>query len=435
MLQYLRENQYRVAILHSGGPAPGSNRVLAGAAKQFLDNGVQVIGIMDGYEYIQDIPLNRIRKDVHYVDINRQTISHLMDLNAFILRTTRANPGKDIKTLDDLFDPVKNARLVHILEFFEYMKIGAFISIGGDDTLKTANYLHQLALYRIRGESNLCFKGAVVHVPKTIDNDYYGIPWTFGYFTAAERAGKELRSLFDDARATNSYHVVELMGRKAGWYTAAASIFAEGTKAIIPEDYQGREHVDLNEIARELASLAVRRNNEGKGYGIICIAEGIAEKLSDEDRKDICRDSHGHLNLAQAKLAEKLADLIEFFFFRISGVKKDFKPQIIGYQTRQTTPNLYDALLTSQLGVGAYSLIESGRYGEMVTVGNNLEIGGIPFHELIDPRTLIVRNRNIDIDGDFYKLLRSLEDSGSSDPGRGISEKKISFHDGDASNL
>ena len=58
----------------------------------------------------------------------------------------------------------------------------------------------------------------VVHLPKTIDNDYCGIDFTFGYFTAVDTMAKELLNLRADAKATSSWFVVETMGRKAVGY-------------------------------------------------------------------------------------------------------------------------------------------------------------------------------------------------------------------------
>jgi 6-phosphofructokinase len=123
------------------------------------------------------------------------------------------------------------------------------------------------------------------------------------------------------------------------------------------------------------------------------------------------KDRFGNLRLAEAKIGEHLAKELEHIYEEKTGTKKSFKPQIAGYETRQNPPSLYDALLTSQLGVGAYRLIEQGRFGEMVTVRDNLEIDGIAFSSLINPETLKVKNRSIDTRGDFYNLLRSLEEN------------------------
>ncbi|MCX8044799.1 MAG: 6-phosphofructokinase [Desulfobacterota bacterium] len=410
-LARMKSLRLKVALLHSGGPAPGANRVLSGAAKQFLDRGIQVIGFKNGYEYLQELPAQDLRPGEHFIEIDRTVASDAIDANFVIIRTSRANPGKDIKSPGDLDDPQKTEQLDRILDTLNYLRVGALISIGGDDTLKTDNFLYELSRRRVQRKPDALFQSAIVHVPKTIDNDYYGIPWTFGYFTAAEAAGRIVRGLYDDAKATNCYHVVELMGRKAGWYTAAASIFARGTKAIIPEDYEAGKPFSLAALAEELLTIVLRREADGRGYGVFCVAEGLADLLPEEEKSSMERDRFGNLRLAEAKIGERIAHALERLYREKTGMKKSFKPQIVGYETRQNPPSLYDALLTSQLGVGAYRLIEQGRFGEMVTVRDNLEIDGIPFSALIDPETLKVRNRNIDVNGDFYRLLRSLEET------------------------
>jgi len=407
----MKQLNLKAAFLHSGGPAPGANRVLGGAAKQFLDRHIPVIGFFNGYEFLQELPPQDFRPGRQFVEIDTEVLSRAIDANGFILRTARANPGKQVRSLDDLDNPERTKQLDRILDTLEYLRVGALISIGGDDTLKTANYLNEMCKKRLAKKPDLFFQNAIIHVPKTIDNDYYGIPWTFGYFTAAEAAGRIVRGLYDDAKATNCYHVIELMGRKAGWYTAAASIFARGTKAIIPEDYEGKKDFSFEQLAQDLIVLVLKRERIGKGYGVFCIAEGLADLLPEEEKEAIEKDRFGNLRLAEAKIGERVAKKLEELYKEKTGKKKSFKPQIAGYETRQNPPSLYDVLLTSQLGVGAYRLIEQGRFGQMVTVRDNLEIDGIPFDELIDAETLKVRNRSIDIGGDFYRLLRSIEET------------------------
>ena len=151
----------KVGILFSGGPAPSANAVISSVALNFLDNDIPVLGIMRGYEFIQDFNKNnpKIRKEIHYTNITYE-VTKARNRSGIFLRTSRANPGRDIKTKDDLLKPEKNARLRNILDALDYLEIGALISIGGDDTLKTANYLWLMGF-------------PVIHIPKTIYNDYY----------------------------------------------------------------------------------------------------------------------------------------------------------------------------------------------------------------------------------------------------------------------
>ena len=165
---------------------------------------MEVIGFFGGYEWFEQVEVGEHEEGKHYRFLRRQDVSGIREQGGCIIGTSRANPGRIISSPEDLNDPEKTSPLHRILKHLEQLKVGAIISIGGDDTLKTANFLHNIG-------------AKIVHVPKTIDNDYYGITWTFGFFTAAQVGGEILRNLRADAHTTQSYFICECMGRKAGW--------------------------------------------------------------------------------------------------------------------------------------------------------------------------------------------------------------------------
>src|SRR4029079_19161937 len=113
--------------------------------------------------------------------------------------------------------------------------IDALISIGGDDTLKTANKLKMFQDRLPAGAKRI----PIVHLPKTIDNDYMGIDFTFGYFTAVETLASEIRNLLHDAEASKAYFLTETMGRSAGWLGYGAAIAGEASLVISVEDIIG----------------------------------------------------------------------------------------------------------------------------------------------------------------------------------------------------
>ena len=113
--------------------------------------------------------------------------------------------------------------------------VDALISIGGDDTLKTANKF-KLFQDRLPAGSH---RIPVVHLPKTIDNDYMGIDFTFGYFTAVETLAGEIRNLLYDAEANGSYFLAETMGRSAGWLAYGVAIAGEASLVLSVEDVIG----------------------------------------------------------------------------------------------------------------------------------------------------------------------------------------------------
>lgn len=393
----------RVGMLFSGGPAPAANAVISAAAMSFMNAGVSVIGFLDGYENLErfDGP-ESLLEGRDYLCLSRDAVSGIRSRKDIILRTSRANPGKHVSTLDDLADPEKSKRLRAVYDAFDHLEIDGLVSIGGDDTLKTANYLYQMQ--EIVPEVR---RLKIVHLPKTIDNDYYGIDWTFGFTSAAHFAAAEIRNIGADARSTKAWYVLELMGRKAGWLTYAAGIAGEATRMLSVEDFDGV--FDAQKVAGELVELMQTRASDGREYGVICIAEGLADLLPDDQRPDVV-DEHGNAILGSVRIGEHLAEAIERKWLERTGVSRRVRAKQIGYETRCSEPGAFDVMLGSQLGVGAArALVDDARSGVMVSVRDQLDIVYVPFGELIDPETLRTRVRFIHRDSDFYRLARALE--------------------------
>lgn len=393
----------RVGMLFSGGPAPAANAVISAAAISFLNAGIQVIGFLDGYEDLERFTAERpLTEGEHFLCLSRDLVSGIRIRKDIILRTSRANPGKPVKSLDDLADSEKNAKLRAVFEAFEHHRIDALVSIGGDDTLKTANYLLQM-----QGVVPGLRPVRIVHLPKTIDNDYYGIDWTFGFTSAAHYAAMTIRNIGADARSTKAWYVLEIMGRKAGWLTYAAGIAGEATRMMSVEDFD--DVFDADACAAELVDLMQAREADGREYGVICIAEGLADLLPEGQRPTVV-DEHGNAMLGSVRIGEHLAGAIEREWEKRTGHSRKVRAKQIGYEARCAEPNAFDIMLGSQLGVGAYrALVEEGLTGVMVSVRDQLDLKYVPFGELIDPETLKTRIRFIQRESDFYRLARSLE--------------------------
>ena len=391
-----KKNFSSIAILFSGGPAPSANAVISSLTLSLLNERIKPIGIIRGFEFLEDFDLNNpysLIEGVHYKYLD-YSVSGMRNKKGVLLKTSRANPGKDIKNLDDLKDPEKNKRLMNIIAALKYLRADALITIGGDDTLKTANYLRHLG-------------GKVIHIPKTIDNDYYGIPWTFGYWTAVEEMSKILLNLRADAEATDSYFVVELMGRKAGWLTYAAGIAGEAVKMISLEDIEKGKELDIDGIVDELSEIIIQRERDFKNYGVFCIAEGLAEILPEKLRPKET-DKHGNIIYGKAEIGRIIARATEKAYHKKMGRKKKIVYKQVGYETRSGSPVSFDVVLGSMLGYGAFKLMQANKFGHMVSVDENFNIKAIPFDELIDDKTLLTKLRNVPQGSDFYELKESL---------------------------
>ncbi len=404
--KYKGTSARRLGILFSGGPAPGGNAVISAASLAALNDGWEVVGFNKGYAYLEtfDRQMPRLFKEgVHYRRLGYEDVTKIRQIGGVVIKTSRANPSKtehgEIRKPEDLLNPKMAEKLHRVLDALEFIGVQALISIGGDDTLKTAYYLHLLGV-------------PVVHVPKTIDNDYYGIPWTFGYFTAIEHARQAVKVYNQEAQTTDAWWILELMGRKTGWYTLGAGISGEAVRMIGPEEVGA--HLDINELANSILELILQRERIGKNYGVVLISEGLVDRLPPDQRPQEV-DMHGNVKFSEAYFGRKLAKLVGELYKEEKKRRgeKDTKLQIksenIGYTTRCVEPSAFDILLGSQLGMGAFKFVNEGNHGTMVSVGDNMELRSVPFEELIDPATFRTRLRYVPIHGDFFKMAKALE--------------------------
>lgn len=412
----------RVAILFAGGPAPAANAVISTAAFSFLEEGAQVFGIKHGYsrlaEYTAASPL---QEGDDYIKFTQETLTNARSSRGIMIGTARTNPGKHVSAPEHLDDEELVAPLRRVYEGLCSLEVDALISIGGDDTLKTAN---KLKLFQDR-LSEGARRFPVIHLPKTIDNDYSGIDFTFGFFTAAETLAEEIRNLNFDAAAGRAYFLCEAMGRSAGWLAYGAAIAGEASMVLSVEDIRGaledtevvnqetgetRKVMALERVIDRMVDMMLAREREGRPYGTIVIAEGMAEYLPAKYLEGVGRDDHGHINISSINLASMISGLVAARYNERTGKTKKINGLQLGYESRCAPPQAYDVMLGAQLGVGAYrALVEQKLNGVMVSVHGQLALRYVPFEELVDPQTLVTKVRFIEPDSDFHKLARFLE--------------------------
>ena len=420
------ESIRRVGIVFSGGPAPAANAVIAAAATAFLEDDREILGFFHGYSNLQeyDAVTNPLVEGEHYRVFTEADLRGLRNQRGVAIGTARANPGKGITSRDDLADPKKTERLRQIYAGLVSVGVDALISIGGDDTLKTANLFYELQDHLPPGSKRV----RIVHLPKTIDNDYKGIDFTFGFFTAVDFMAQELMNLRADALATSSYFIVEAMGRKAGWLAYGVAIAGEAHLVVGVEDVRGglcveETHQDphsgetvtvkrlsLEALVDRIVDLILTREERRKHYGVVVLAEGLAEALSDEHLRDVPRDEHGHISLGKIDLAKMVAERVSKRFEARTARKKKLMGIQVGYEARCAAPHAFDVILGSQLGVGAYrALVECEHDGHMVSATGQLQLRFVPFGELINAETMMCDTRYIEPGSDFHRLARILE--------------------------
>jgi len=415
----------KVAILFAGGPAPAANAVISTAAASFLRNGIKVVGIMNGYSRLLEFGVEHpLLEGRDYVTIGHAMLKRTRNSQGIMIGTARANPGKEVNSLADLDKPECVAALKTVYDAMVSIEVDALVSIGGDDTLKTANKF-KLFQDRLPADAR---RIPVVHLPKTIDNDYMGIDFTFGYFTAVETLATEIRNLLADAEASRSYFLAETMGRSAGWLAYGSAIAGEASMVVSVEDiigrYRGEETytkpgtdqtitrtiMKVDEVVRRLVATMRARDNEKKEFGVIVMAEGLAEFLPMSYLEGIPRDDHGHISVSQVNLGRTFARMISEEYKRQTGKSRRVTGLQLGYEARCAKPLAFDVMLGSQLGVGAYrALVEEKLNGVMVSVSGQLKLNYVPFTELVDQETLVTVVRYVDPQSDFHRLARFVE--------------------------
>lgn len=375
-----RTHPGRLAILCGGGPAPGLNSVIAAATIRASLGGLEVLGIQDGFKWIMKGDTSRVRA------LSMDEVSGIHFEGGSILGIARANPTRDPATLDTT------------VATLERLGVDKLVTIGGDDTAFSAMKLAAHSRGRLR----------VAHVPKTIDNDLdlpHGIS-TFGYQTARSVGVELVKNLMTDAKTTGRWYLIPTMGRTAGHLALGIGKAAGATVTIIPEEFEAGT-IRLDQVVDILAGAIIKRLALGHPDGTAILAEGLIERLSEEDLAtfgEIQHDEHGHPRLAEINLGQivraRLQHRLRELGIDISLVAKD-----IGYELRCADPIPFDLEYTRDLGYCAAKFLLEGGSNAMVTVQNG-HFTPIPFSRMLDPETGRTRVRLVDTDTEHYKIAR-----------------------------
>lgn len=223
-----------IAILTSGGDAPGMNAVIRSVVRTAIYNDLKVLAIKEGY--------NGVIKG----DIETMTLSSVADIihrGGTILRTARSDEFMSEEGINQALEVIKK------------FKIDAIVALGGDGTL--------------RGARELARRGVkVIGVPCTIDNDLGYTDYTIGFLTAVETAVSAISKLRDTSESHGRAIVLQVMGRNCGDIALYSGIAGGAESIVIPE-------VELNTDA--IIKKIKNGRKRGKKHHIIVAAEGALD--------------------------------------------------------------------------------------------------------------------------------------------------------------
>ena len=221
----------KIAVLTSGGDAPGMNACIRAVVKAGQYHGVEVFGVKDGFEGLMNGEIRRL----FYDDVNNVIQQGGTFLGSARSEAFRAKEGR--------------AKAAHSLKV---AGIDGLVVIGGDGSFKGAQMLG--------AEHGI----SIIGIPGTIDNDILGTEYTLGFDTALNTIVEAVDKIRDTASSHQRIFFIEVMGRDAGVLALHAAIASGAEDVLIPE-----ERTDINEVA-----LSLKQNNKGKRSSIVIVSEG-----------------------------------------------------------------------------------------------------------------------------------------------------------------
>lgn len=367
-----------IAILCSGGPAPGINTVISSVAKVFLSDGYRVIGVNHGTKTL-------FTNNVDTVDINFTFADRIFGRGGSVLTMSRYKPkDKEFKS-----------------DFFRDNNIKLLVTIGGDDTASTANRITKYLNSQKVDVQN-------IHVPKTIDNDLPlpdRIP-TFGYQSAKNEGVRIGTTVYEDARTSGNWFIVSAMGREAGHIAYGIGTSCHYPMIVIPEMFNKTE-ITLEKIIDMIISSIIKRKILNLDYGAAVISEGVFHFMREEDIVNsginFTYDDHGHPELGNVSKAHIFNVLLQK---KLKELKIDVKsrPVEIGYEIRCVSPIAYDLKYCTMLGAGVKKLFDEGKTGCIVVAKNDGSIAPLYLKDVEDENGKI-RPRLVDISSEDFKLV------------------------------
>ncbi|MCX5749257.1 MAG: 6-phosphofructokinase [Candidatus Saganbacteria bacterium] len=433
------------AVVHGGGPAPGSSAAVKGAAIAAIIRGDGIVAFEDGFAGL---------KAGNAVVLTRQLISRLEAIGAICCGTSRFNP--------------KEADRAEIVKNLKGWGFDGLLGIGGDDTNTTNRRLASLGF-------------PVVGVPKTIDDDVPMTGITHGHFTVVDGMAEAMMALKDDAAAQDiaSIFIAELMGRSSGALALRSAKAAGATGIFIPEEFSlngirqilkasfaskdqilartarmlevngqilstvdfiravegngitdGSLKLNATLLAREIAQTISDRagtNRNGPKYGLFAVAEGIADRLPTKVCKTDAKgkpikfevlglgaqviigiDNHSNPRLADVGIAQALTPLVKKAAKDL-GIDLKVVPKQLGYEFRCRRPNSFDIGLGLEEGGKAIELLDAGMSGVMVISKGFGNLGYVRYEDLLVDGADHLLKRLLDLGSTMYTQAADMQ--------------------------
>ncbi|HHU76817.1 MAG TPA: 6-phosphofructokinase [Firmicutes bacterium] len=227
----------KIAVVTSGGDAPGMNAAIRAIVRKSIYHGLDVYGIKRGY-------LGMINQEIECLRLG--SVADIIHRGGTILRTARSPEFLTMEGREKAFAFLKGER------------IDGLVIIGGDGSFRGAKVLEDAGF-------------STIGVPGTIDNDIPFTDYSIGFDTAVNTVADAINKVRDTATSHERIYVIEVMGRSSGYIALQAGLAGGAETIIVPE-----APFDLTEVCNRL----MRGVKRGKLHSVILVAEGAASAFS-----------------------------------------------------------------------------------------------------------------------------------------------------------
>ncbi len=309
----------RLAVLTSGGDAPGMNAAVRSVVRTALERGAQVFAIYEGYQGMVEGG-DRIR------EMNWDSVGGILNLGGTIIGTARSD---DFRTHEGRRTAAKN-----LIE----REIDSLVVIGGDGSLTGADVFRQewpsllkelveygqISAETVDQHGNL----AIVGLVGSIDNDMHGTNMTIGADTALHRITQAIDDIASTAASHQRTFVVKVMGRNCGYLALMAALATGAEWVLIPENPP-----QMDDWEEKMVADLRRGRTAGRRDSIVVMAEGA-------------RDKHGN-PIGSSYVQKFLEDKLQ----------EEVRVTVLGHVQRGGSPSVFDRNLGTMMGYQAVDTV------------------------------------------------------------------------------
>lgn len=296
----------KIAVLTSGGDAPGMNAAIRAVVRTAGFYQLGVVGVMRGFHgLIHD----------EFIELHPRSVADVIHRGGTILKSARS---AEFPTPEGQAKAVKNLRDAGV---------GGLVIIGGDGSFRGGMRLQSAGIN-------------VIGVPATIDNDIPCTDYSIGFDTTVNTVVEAINKIRDTATSHERIYVVEVMGRHSGHIALYAGLAGGAETVLVPE-----VDADLDELCRRIIS----GYELGKAHSIVIVAEGVGG------------DFKTGRNMEDSS-AFQIGDYVK----QKTGF--DTRVTVLGHIQRGGNPSAQDRIIASRLGARAVELLKEGYSGYMVGV-------------------------------------------------------------------